>query len=171
MQWEDIDIQLWRYIDGDCSEQDKERIAKLIEKDEAWTIAYQELQDFNNTLHQHKTIQKTSEGFVDRAMDAISTPQAKTAKDYLNTWVTKSLVAFFIILISTILVYSLIQIDWSSSTETSNTPLFDVPDLTLPTTQWQPSATSLNILSFLVVLFIVIMIDKLIKHSRLKTTL
>ena len=43
MQQEEIEIQLWDYIDGTCSEADEQRISLLITTDKTWHDTYIEL--------------------------------------------------------------------------------------------------------------------------------
>lgn len=173
MQREDIDIQLWEYIDGTCNQQDRERIEILIAENEAWATAYEELQAFNNSLSEHIPSHQASTSFVANTMHAITASQHKPAKRYINTWVTKGIAAFFVLSIGSILLYTLAtQIDWSlSPSSATNTPYKGI-GIELPSFNfdWLPSNGLLNALAFVAALLALVMIDKLIKHNRLKPT-
>lgn len=167
MQREEIDIQLWEYVDSTCSPQHRERIAALIAEDEEWNIAYQDILAFNNSLSEQLQPDETSANFVENTMKAVSA--SKPAKAYINTWVTKGIAAFFILTIGSLLVYSLTQVSWSSGETTSDTvSLFD--DIATPQIEllWQPSSALISTMGFVVMILILALVDKLIKLNRLK---
>lgn len=173
MQREDIDIQLWEYIDGTCSQQDHERIELLIAEDEAWTTAYKELVTFNNSLNLHIPSHQAPASFVANTMHAIAAHKYKPAKRYINTWVTKGIAAFFVLSIGSILLYTLAtQIDWNITPSSATNTHYKGIGIELPSFNfdWIPFGGLLNVLAFIAALLALVMIDKLIKHSRLKPT-
>jgi hypothetical protein len=115
---EDIEIQLWEYIDHVCDEATRVRIAQLIATDNVWKRKYVELTALNTTLGSLEP-EHTSMRFSKNVMEAIATAHvAKPTKSYVNKWVVRGIAAVFVLLIGFVLVYSLQDLNWSSEPAT-----------------------------------------------------
>jgi hypothetical protein len=111
---EDIEIQLWEYIDQVCDEAARPRIAQLIATDNVWKQKYAELTALNATLGSLEP-EHTSMRFSKNVMEAIATAHvAQPTKSYVNKWVIRGIAAVFVLLIGFVLVYSLQELQWSS---------------------------------------------------------
>lgn len=111
---EDIEIQLWEYIDNVCDEPARQRIAQLITTDNVWQQKYAELTAFQEKL-QLVEPEHTSMRFSKNVMESIAGIKvAQPTKNYINKWVIRGIAAVFLFLIGFVLVYSLQDLQWSS---------------------------------------------------------
>lgn len=116
MQAEDIEIQLWEYIDGTCNQAEKERVAALIAQDPAWKNMYEELLAFHQSVHTGIEAGQVSAEFTGKVMDKILSPVGSNAtKTSVFTWGIRAVVAFFIISISAVLVAYVATADFSTA--------------------------------------------------------
>ena len=114
MPAEDIEIQLWEYIDGSCSQAEKERVAALIAQDTAWKNMHEELLAFHQSVQTDMMVVPASPEFADKVMDKILSPAGSNATQLsMLTWGIRAVVAFFIISISTVLVAHVATADFS----------------------------------------------------------
>ena len=113
---EDIEIQLWEYMDNVCDEAARVRIAQLIATDYAWKQKYAELTAFNSNLQQQEP-EHTSMRFTKNVMESIAGMHvAQPTKSYINKWVVRGIAAMFILLLGSALTYSLLNVQWTSGT-------------------------------------------------------
>jgi hypothetical protein len=118
IQNEEIEIQLWEYIDGTCTGVDKQRIAALISNDEVWQQKYKELSAFNTSVLEHMPLEQPSMRFSKNVMEAVSHVKiAPATKKYINSAVIKGIAATFIISITCLMGYALTHADWSDSSK------------------------------------------------------
>jgi anti-sigma-K factor RskA len=111
---EDIEMQLWAYIDGLCEETDKRSIEELIKNDLAVQRQYQQLLQLNRSLQKLEP-EHTSMRFSKNVMEALTNVKpAKPTKSYVNTWVIRSIAAVFTLLIVLILIYALKDLNWKN---------------------------------------------------------
>ncbi len=111
---EDIEIQLWEYIDNVCDDAARVRIAKLIATDNIWKQKYAELTAFNSNLQQLEP-EHTSMRFSKNVMESIAGMHvAQPTKSYINKWVVRGIAAVFVLLIGFALIYSLQNLQWSN---------------------------------------------------------
>lgn len=111
---EDIEIQLWEYIDNVCDEATRLRIAQLIATDNIWKQKYAELTTINSNLQQLEP-EHTSMRFSKNVMEAIAGAHvAQPTKSYINKWVVRGIAAVFILLIGFALLYTLQDLQWSN---------------------------------------------------------
>ncbi len=113
-QQEDIEMQLWAYIDGNCDGAEKQRIASLIAASENWQRTYAELSAFNRECAEGIELGQPSMRFTKNVMEAVAEVHvAPAASRYINPAVLKGLAALFIIPILAIIVYSFSIADWA----------------------------------------------------------
>lgn len=112
-----IEEQLWNFIDGTISANEKTVIEKLLETDAVWRAKYQELLQVNELLHSSR-LDAPSMRFTKNVMDQITKAHiAPAAKSYINKKIIWGLGFFFITLIITFLIYGFAQMDWVAGSE------------------------------------------------------
>ena len=119
-QNEEIEMQLWEYIDGICTDTDKQRIAHLIAKDQVWQEKFNELSALHTSVLAQMPLEQPSMRFSKNVMEAVSHVKiAPATKKYINNAVIKGIAAFFIITIAGLLCYALTKADWSAPSKTN----------------------------------------------------
>ncbi|MEZ5015679.1 MAG: hypothetical protein R2800_01395 [Flavipsychrobacter sp.] len=170
MQHEEIEIQLWDYIDGTCNEQDHNRISALINTDAIWQSTYQELLALNNQISLNTAIIKTSDSFAKDVMSNIEQSAKKKRSTLLLDWGIKGVAAFFAVSISSIIIYTLAQADWRFTNTNNPSSNFGFGDIELPqfVANIQISDTALYITSFAVMIMVLVLIEKFLHNNKLK---
>ena len=117
---EDIQVQLWAYIDKACNDAEMQRIASLITTDKNWEAQYKELLAFHNELA-HIEAEQPSLRFTKNVMEAITAAKvAPAAKTYVNPWVLRSIAAIFAVLLAGIFIYILSGLNWNTPSSTAS---------------------------------------------------
>ena len=112
---EDIELQVWEYIDGTCSLQNQERIALLIAHNEEWKSTYHSLMLLQEGINTNLELAEPSVRFSKNVMESISILQPlQPAKTYINKSVIRGIAAVFILTIATTLIYAVAAINWST---------------------------------------------------------
>jgi len=102
----EIEEQLWNYIDGSIPDAEKSVIEELIRSDAAWRAKYSELLDVHQLL-QSDEWEEPSLRFTKNVMETISRTQiAPAAKKYINNKIIWGLGFFFITMLVLVLVYT-----------------------------------------------------------------
>ena len=116
-QQPDMEQQLWDYIDGFVSTEEKSSIEKQLESNLEWKNKYHELLQTSQLLKSSE-LEQPSLRFTKNVMDAIAKYQiAPAAKNYINNKIIWGIGAFFILMIAGFLVYGFGQMEWTSGTE------------------------------------------------------
>lgn len=135
MQQEEIEIQLWEYIDGNCTAEEQARISGLIANDTMWKACYNELMSFDNSLKAKMVPERSAAAFTEKVMGSIevSAKRYEARKRMLNLCI-RAIGAFFIVLVVSSLIYALkdAQILATPSPE-YRLPEMQIPDVQLPT--------------------------------------
>ena len=106
-QNEEIEMQLWEYLDGTCSIDDMPRIAVLIERDPVWKAKYEELSAFHSSMGRNLDFEQPSLRFTQNVMDAVAaTHVAPATKKYINKGIIRGIAALFIGMITAALGYA-----------------------------------------------------------------
>lgn len=107
-QNEEIEIQLWEYIDGTCNDNDRQRISTLIEQKAVWKAKYAELLAFNADISSNLELEQPAMRFTQNVMDAVAAQQiAPATKKYINKSLIRGIAAFFITMLASIFGYAL----------------------------------------------------------------
>lgn len=126
-----IEEQLWNYLDGTCTPQEREVIEHLIATDETYQQRYEEIKAFNLEL-QDIELDAPAMAFTYNVMEAIRTEEAaKPLKANIDSRVIKGIAAFFIVSIVAILVVALASTDWSAGAGNG----FKMPEMRMPSFQ------------------------------------
>lgn len=143
-----IEAQIWNYIDNACTSEERVYIESRIRTKPDWKETYEELLLLHNKLNA-LTPEEPSFRFTQNVMDEVNQLKHQSVfQYYLNKYFLSAVGWFFIISISTLLIYSLVQIDWNFSSSNSS-------QYTLPKVDWNKVLGFLN-LTISVKIFIVI---------------
>ncbi len=116
-QQPDMEQQLWNYIDGNSSTDEKSSIERLLDSNLEWKNKYHELVQTNQLLKSTE-LEQPSLRFTKNVMDTIAKYQiSPAAKNYINNRIIWGIGIFFIVMIIGFLIYGFGQMDWSSSEE------------------------------------------------------
>src|SRR5437762_192492 len=112
--FENIEEQLWNYIDGGSTADERSTIEKLLRENAEWKAKYQELLEVNQLI-QSSDLEQPSMRFTKNVMEEIAKLHiAPATKSYINNRVIWGLGIFFITMILGFLIYGFGQIDWST---------------------------------------------------------
>lgn len=118
---EEMEATLWSYIDGQCSDQERSAIERLIEEHAEWRAQYHELLALHQTLAEN-SLEEPSMRFTQNVMDEIARLQiAPATRNYINRRLIWGIGIFFIVLLLGYVVYGVAQIDWSSAESPKST--------------------------------------------------
>ncbi|HLF45737.1 MAG TPA: hypothetical protein VI548_04900 [Chitinophagaceae bacterium] len=110
--------QLWSYIDGFASVDEKAAIEKLLENNPEWKKKYNELLDIHQLLNSSE-LEHPPLRFTKNVMEKIALQHiAPATKNYINKKIIWGIAAFFIIVIVSFLVYGIVQINWNETGDT-----------------------------------------------------
>lgn len=116
----EIESQLWNYIDGFSDTGEKAAIEKLMIENKEWSEKYKELLQLHQIINSIE-LEQPSMRFTKNVMDEIEKYSVQiAAKKFINHNIIYSIGAFFIITIVTLLSYGF------SQTETNNTKTLDI---------------------------------------------
>ena len=114
-----IEQQLWSYIDGHSSSEERSVVEKLLQSNLDWKNKYHELLD----VHQMMTtseLEQPSLRFTKNVMEKIAQYHiAPATKNYINKKIIWGIAAFFITLITGFLIYGFAQIDWNDKSDST----------------------------------------------------
>ena len=109
-----IEEQLWNYIDGTCTADEQEAISKLIAADEAVRLKYNELLALN-TEFAAMELDEPPMAFTYNVIEAIRTEQAQVPlKAAINKRIIMGIAIFFVITLTGFLVYAFTKMDFTA---------------------------------------------------------
>ncbi|WP_295767537.1 hypothetical protein [uncultured Mucilaginibacter sp.] len=122
--------QLWNYVDGTCTPQEREVIEHLIATDEAYRLKFEEIKAFNLEL-QDIELDAPPMAFTYNVMEQVRAEEAqKPLKSSINTMVIKGIAAFFVLTITTLVVIALANANWSAGAANQiNVPIIRTSEL------------------------------------------
>ncbi|HEY6900602.1 MAG TPA: hypothetical protein VI233_08165 [Puia sp.] len=124
-----IEERLWDYIDGLSSPAETSAVEGLIAENREWQEKYRELLNIHQALHSTE-LESPSMRFTKNVMEEIARYQvAPATKTYINKNVIRGIGAFFISMITGLLVFCLSQVKWSSSGSGHDKPLIELPSI------------------------------------------
>jgi len=128
-QPENIEQQLWSYIDGFSSREEKTAIEKLLASNLEWKSKYHELIEVHQLMNASE-LEQPSMRFTKNVMEEIAKLHiAPATKNYINNKIIWGIAAFFITLITGFLVYAFAQVDWNF--QDNSKPLIDLSTVNL----------------------------------------
>ena len=113
----EIEQQLWSYIDGHTSSEERSSIEKLLQSNLDWKNKYHELLEIHQLMNAAE-LEQPSLRFTKNVMEKIAQHYiAPAAKNYINKRIIWGIAAFFITLITGFLIYGFAQIDWNAQSD------------------------------------------------------
>ena len=117
-----IEQQLWSYIDGFSSSQERMAIEKSIATNLEWKNKYHELLEIHQLMNSSE-LEQPSMRFTKNVMEKIAQYHiAPATKNYINKKIIWGIAGFFITLLAVFVVYGFAQVEWTSSNN-SNLPI------------------------------------------------
>ncbi len=121
-----MEEQLWNYMDGFCTEEEQKAIKLLIEQDKNYDRKYAELMAFRESIA-FVDLEEPSMGFTFKVMENIRAEHARVPlKTHINPAIVRAIAAFFICTILLLLGFVFVSIDWSYSSSVQ-TPQIKIP--------------------------------------------
>lgn len=158
MQQEEIEIQLWEYIDGTCTAEQRGRISALIAEDATWKACYEDLMSFHDDMQTGTKPEQTTANFTGNVMGVLDASASRlAARKRMLTLSIRIIVAFFIMSIGLLLSYALIDAGGVSFASSE----YQLPDIQLPQVQL-PSYTPF-IAGLLAVIMLLAAFDKMLR--------
>jgi len=112
-----IEEELWNYLDGLGSKQEREHISYLIANDKTYQQKYEELLSFNKELESME-LDVPPMAFTYNVMETIRTEEAsKPLKAAIDNRIIKGIATFFIVSILVLVGIALANTHWSSNPE------------------------------------------------------
>jgi len=116
-QEQNIEQQLWSYIDGHSSSEERSSIGKLLQSNLEWKNKYNELLEIHQLMNAAE-LEQPSLRFTKNVMEKIAQYHiAPATKNYINKRIIWGIATFFITLITGFLIYGFAQIDWSAKSD------------------------------------------------------
>jgi len=110
---QNIEKQLWDYLDGLSSNEERSSIERLLQTNLEWKNKYEELLDIQQLIRLSET-EQPSMRFTKNVMEEIAKLHiAPATKNYINNRIIWGIGAFFITLIVGFLIYGFAQMDWN----------------------------------------------------------
>ena len=118
---QNIEQQLWSYIDGFSSSEERAKVEGLIQSNLEWKNKYHELLEIHQ-LVSSSDLEQPSMRFTKNVMEQIAQLHiAPATKNYINKKIIWGITGFFLALILVFLIYGFAQVDWTSSTDSKST--------------------------------------------------
>ena len=153
-----MEEKLWDYIDGTCSEEERLAIAALIEKDESWRKAFNNMSEINSDVSS-LTLEEPSMAFSYKVMEGIRAHEAaKPLKTATNNYIISAIAGFFILSIVVLIVYL-----FSGTTQSvgGNNLNLDLPDFSA-----LASASTIKIFFYTDVMLLLFLVDAFLRRKR-----
>src|SRR5512147_2462869 len=117
MNQQNIEQQLWSFIDGSSSKEEISAIEKLLETNLEWKSKYHELLDVHQLLRS-ADLEQPYLRFTKNVMEEIAKYHiAPATKNYINKKIIWGIAGFFFTLIIIFLIYGFAQVDWNSPSD------------------------------------------------------
>ena len=157
-----IEIQLWDYIDGLTPVNEKSSIEKLISENMEWKTKYHELLELRSLINSAE-LEEPSLRFTKNVMEGIAKYNiAPATKKYINNKIIWGITIFFLAAITGFLIYGIGQINWKQG---SSDNLLGV-DLNKVDYSAMFNNNYLNIFMMLNVVLGLMLLDKFLANKR-----
>lgn len=129
---QEMEIRLWEYIDGLCTEAEKSFVETHLASSAEWRKQYASLLSFQSTLQKDISLDEPSMRFTRNVMEEIGRFQiAPAAKSYINTKIIYGIGGFLLTLIVGFLIYAFAQVDWTAGSSVTDKLPLKLPNLQL----------------------------------------
>ena len=108
-----IEQHIWDYLDGTCSEQEKMKIAELIDKNPAYQTAYNELKNLHAEL-KNIELDEPSMAFTRNVMNQVNIlPVPGSIRSLVDKRIICGIGGFFLLAILILLAFAFSMVDWT----------------------------------------------------------
>ncbi len=164
-QHDEIEMQLWEYMDGTCSVADMQRISVLVERDAMWKEKYQELSALHAGLSKNLELEQPSMRFTQNVMDAVAKEHvAPATKIYINKNIIRGIAAFFILMLTTVFGYALA----TAHGDTSATGLLSKLNFSRVNYGKLFSSTTVNLIIAINVVIGLVLFDTILRRKKVQ---
>jgi hypothetical protein len=123
-QEQNIEQQLWAYIDGVSSREEISSVERLLQNNLEWKNKYHELIEIHQLMNAAE-LEHPSMRFTKNVMEKIAQYHiAPATKNYINKKIIWGIAGFFLTLIGAFLIYGFAQVDWNF--QDNSKPLVDL---------------------------------------------
>lgn len=168
MNRQQMEEQVWNYIDGNATEKETLFIEQMIATDMAWQKKYRELLEVNQLLKADLELEQPSLRFSKNVMEQIKELKpARATVQYINKTVIRSIAAFFILTIAGFLVYGFSQINWAATKGASPLP-FELESLNFDKLNFSSlmSSTWINVALMINVVLGLMLLDSYLRRRK-----
>ena len=168
MNTQQMEEQIWNYIDGNASEKEISFIEHIIATDMEWQKKYRELLEVNQLLKTDLELEQPSLRFSKNVMEQIKELKpARATVQYINKTIIRSIAAFFILTIAGFLVYGFTQINWATAKGTSPLP-FELQSLNFDKLNFSKlmSSTWINLVLMINVVLGLLLLDSYLRRKK-----
>ena len=163
---QNIEQQLWSYIDGSSSFEERAKVEGLIQSNLEWKNKYHELLEIHQ-LVSSSDLEQPSMRFTKNVMEQIAQFHiAPATKNYINKKIIWGITGFFLALILVFLIYGFAQVDWTSSTDSKST--IDLSRLSEVDYSRIFNNTFVNVFMMVNVLLGLALLDRVLANKRKK---
>jgi hypothetical protein len=121
---QEMEQRLWDYIDGTSQPAEKTAVSQLISEDPVWKLGYEELVSIQAML-QKEDLEMPPLRFTKNVMEEIAKYQvAPATKSYINKNVIRGIMAFFLVMLTGLIIYLLGEMHWTNHATNSLIPGF-----------------------------------------------
>lgn len=121
MSTQQMEEQLWNYIDGTADAKDISYVEGMIASDQAWLAKYHELLEVNNLLKNDIELEQPSMRFTKNVMEQLNgLIPARATKQYINKKIIISIAAFFLLTIAGLIIYGLATMNWNTAPDSTS---------------------------------------------------
>lgn len=162
---QEMELRLWEYIDGKSSTDEKAVIDLLLAENQVWQSKFEELTAVHTILREEE-LDMPSLRFTKKVMEEIAKYQvAPATKDYINKNLVRGIAAFFMVMITGLLIYVISHLHWTvySSDKFPQKYHFDVDKL-----NWGKmlNNTYVNIFMGINVILALILVDRYVQGKK-----
>jgi anti-sigma factor RsiW len=153
-----IEEQIWNYIDGLQSEDERAATEQLINTDPVYAETYAELRQVHKAISATE-LEEPSMRFTANVMDKVAAePKPVALKTHINTWIIRCIAAFFILSIILLMVNAFSGLSFSE-------PALDIKAVELPVEKLV-SPTALRYILYADLIMGMLFIDYLIRRKK-----
>ncbi len=162
-----IEIKIWEYIDNICTETEREQTELLMATNKEWKLKYDEISAFHLHISSNIEIEQPSLRFTKNVMETLATTQIATATSkYIKLGIIKGIAAFFIVIISSLFIYTLATTNWH--TINSNVSIQNIAEKINLSQFKKPAFSSGGIINIVIgfnVVLALIILDKVLRKN------
>ncbi len=168
MTMQQMEEQLWNYIDGTAGQKEILLVERMITTDPVWKQQYNQLLELNQLLAKDMQLEEPSMRFSKNVMEQINGLQpARPTVQYINKNIIRGIAAIFILTIGAFLVYGFANIQWTAKGSGVLIPLdFKKEYADTFNVNWHISNTWINIIVMVNVFLGLMLLDASLRRKK-----